>query len=198
MLYGVGSFRFLQNAAIMELMTQQKAPTSVEIRTAREADVQLLSVLGIVTFYEAYFEQDDPTDLANYLCETFSPETTAAELSDPNSTYFIVYSNGVAAGYAKLLRNSTADGIKGKKTVELKRIYLVERVWGTGIGEKLLNHCIDAAQDEGFDSIWLGVWEENVRGLSFYSKHAFVRVGSLEFPYGQTVGINAVMEKKIS
>ena len=179
-------------------MTQHKPQTSVEIRTAGEADVRLLSVLGTVTFYEAYFEQDDSADLANYLCDTFSPETTAAELSDPNSTYFIIYSNGVAVGYAKLLRNSTADGITGKKPIELKRIYLVERVWGTGLGEKLLNHSIDAAQDGGFDSIWVGVWVENVRGLNFYRKHGFVRVGSLEFPYGQTVGINAVMEKQIS
>jgi ribosomal protein S18 acetylase RimI-like enzyme len=182
----------------MEVMTQQKAQTSVEIRTAGEGDVRLLSVLGTVTFYEAYFEQDDPADMADYLCETFSPERTAAEISDPNSTYFIVLSNGAAVGYAKLLRNSTAEGVKGERAVELKRIYLVERVWGTGLGEKLLNHCIDAARNEGFDSIWLGVWEENVRGLSFYRKHGFVRVGSLEFPYGQTVGINAVMEKRIS
>lgn len=179
-------------------MTQQKPETSVEFRTAGEADVRLLSVLGTVTFYEAYFEQDDPADLANYLSETFSPETTAAELSDPNSTYFIVYSNGVAVGYAKLRRNSTTNGITGKKTVELKRIYLVERVWGTGLGEKLLNHCVEAARNEEFDSIWLGVWEENLRGLTFYLKHGFVRVGALEFPYGQTVGINVVMEKKIS
>lgn len=197
-LYAAVLFRFLQIAAIMNLMTRQTPETTVEIRTAGEGDARLLSVLGTVTFYEAYFEQDAPSDMADYLCETFSPEMTAAGLSDPNSTYFIMYLNSAAVGYAKLVRNSITEGVTGEKPVELKRIYLVERAWEKGLGEKLLNHCVDAARTEGFDSIWLGVWEENERGLNFYRKHGFVRVGTLEFPYGQTVGINAVMEKRIS
>lgn len=42
--------------------------------------------------------------------------------------------------------------------------------------------------------LWLGVWEENERGLSFYAKHGFERVGTLTFPYGSSVGINAVLQ----
>lgn len=182
----------------MYVMTRQKPEKLVEIRTAGESDIRLLSVLGTVTFYEAYFEQDDPADMAEYLCETFSPQKTATELSDPNSTYFLIYLNGVAVGYAKLLKDSTAEGVIGKNAVELKRIYLVERVWGSGLGEQLLGHCIEAARGSGFDSIWLGVWEQNERGRRFYQKHGFTRVGTLEFPHGQTVGINFVLEKSLS
>jgi GNAT superfamily N-acetyltransferase len=184
LLYAAALFRFPENAAIMEPMKRQKLETNVEIRIAGEADVRLLSVLGTVTFYEAYFEQDSPADMANYLCETFSQEKTLAELKEPNSTYFIMYMDGSAVGYARLLRNSINKEVNGGNPVELKRIYLVERVWGTGLGETLLNHCIDAARTEGFDSIWLGVWEKNERGLGFYQKHGFSRVGTLEFPYG--------------
>ena len=46
--------------------------------------------------------------------------------------------------------------------------------------------------------LWLGVWEENPRALRFYEKHGFERVGTLEFPYADTVGVNAVMQLELN
>jgi ribosomal protein S18 acetylase RimI-like enzyme len=70
-------------------------------------------------------------------------------------------------------------------------------VWGKGVGEILLEQCIAEAKRMGREVLWPGVWEENRRGLSFYAKHAFTRVGTLTFPYGDSVGINAVMQIEI-
>ena len=175
----------------------QAKRADVTIKPAGAEDAKLLSALGIVTFYEAYFEQDTAEDMARYLAETFSVQAMEAELSDPDATFFIALKSGSAVGYAKLLKNTRADGLTGKNAIELKRIYLVERVWGTGIGRQLLEHCIDTARASGADTIWLGVWEENERGLRFYRKHGFERVGTITFPYGDTVGINQVMERRL-
>ena len=163
----------------------------VTIRKATPADVALLSSLSVVTFYEAYFEQDDPHDLTNYLAENFGRETIEAEME--HAAYFIAFRNGKAVGYAKLLDGEPHEAVKGN-AVELQRIYLVERVWGTGIGDILLERCMAEARAMGKDVLWLGVWEENRRGLSFYAKHGFERVGTLTFPYCGSVGINAVMQ----
>lgn len=168
-----------------------EAPQDVSIRKATLADAALLSSLSIVTFYEAYFEQDDPHDLANYLIENFSTETVRAEME--HSAYFIAFRNGKAVGYAKLRDGEPHESVKGN-AVELQRIYLIERVWGTGIGDLLLDRCIAEARSMGKEVLWLGVWEENRRGLSFYARHGFERVGTLTFPYGDSVGINAVMQ----
>src|SRR5690606_32728126 len=147
--------------------------------------------------YEAYFEQDSAEDMASYLAETFTVRVTEEELGDPAATFFIAFRGDAAVGYAKLLSATRAEGLTGNNPIELKRIYLVERVWGTGIGKQLLEHCIDAAKVKGADTIWLGVWEENERGLRFYRKHGFEKVGTITFPYGNTVGINQVMELRI-
>jgi len=162
-----------------------EARQDVSIRKATQADVALLSSLSTVTFYEAYFEQDDPHDLSNYLHENFSVETIAAELE--HSAYFIAFRRGRAVGYAKLRDGEPHESVKGN-AIELQRIYLVER------GDVLLEHCMGEARAMGKDVMWLGVWEENRRGLSFYAKHGFTRVGTLTFPYGDSVGINAVMQ----
>lgn len=172
-------------------------PVEIVVRTAPFEDAAVIAMLGTVTFFEAYFEQDDPRDLANYLSENFSREQIEEELSDPGSTFLIAYRTEKAVGYARLLRGSTADGVEHENTIELKRIYVVERYWKTGVGTQLLEECIRIARAEGFDSIWLGVWEQNTRALPFYARHGFKAVGTITFPYGKTVGLNHVMERKL-
>lgn len=169
----------------------------IEIKQAFAGDALLVSVLATVTFYEAYFEQDSPDDLAEYLHGSFSPDQVRKELAEEDTAFFIAFRNGKAVGYAKLLDGSTADGVTGERPVELKRIYLVERVWGSGVGAKLLEFCERFARKKGHDVLWLGVWQENRRGQSFYSKHGFTKVGTITFPYGDSVGINDVMLKKL-
>jgi len=168
---------------------------NLEIRRAADDDAKLVSVLGAVTFYEAYFEQDTPPDLANYIHESFNLDRILAELADENAVFYIVYRDGGAVGYAKLRTGSKVECIESENSVELQRIYLVERVFGKGVGEVLLNHCLETARARGFETLWLGVWEKNRRAIRFYEKHGFRKVGQITFPYGETVGTNWVMEK---
>lgn len=167
----------------------------IEIRKAIGADAKLIRVLGAVTFFEAYFEQDDAHDLANYIHESFDLDKIRAEIADKNAAFFIIYLDSHAVGYAKLRENSRIDCIKTENSIELQRIYVVERVFGKGVGAHLLKHCLETAKAQGFETLWLGVWEENKRAQKFYAKHGFKRAGELEFPYGETVGINFVLEK---
>ena len=167
----------------------------IEIRRAGVSDAGLVSVLGAVTFYEAYFEQDDPHSLADYIHESFEPNKIRAEIEDRHAEFYMIFLNDRAVGYAKLREDSVIDCVKNETAIELQRIYIVERAFGTGVGERLLKHCLATAKRRGFETLWLGVWEENRRAQRFYEKHGFRRVGTLTFPYGETVGINFVLEK---
>ena len=166
----------------------------IEIRRAHSADAKLVSLLGAVTFYEAYFEQDAPDSLADYIHESFELSKIRAEIESPDAEFFIVFLDRRAVGYAKLRTGSQGDGVKSANSIELQRIYVVERVFGKGVGERLLRHCLETAKARGFETLWLGVWEENRRARRFYEKQGFRRVGTLFFPYGDTVGTNHVME----
>jgi diamine N-acetyltransferase len=170
----------------------------LKIRRASLDDAELIAVLGTATFYEAYFEQDQPAALANYILESFSPGQVLDEMKPPGSGFFIIFLDEKAVGYAKLREDPPAPGVTSKNAVELQRFYAVERVWGKGIGEILLNYILDAARAKGFETLWLGVWEENVRGRKFYEKQGFTDTGGrLEFVYDAGVGINIVMEKRL-
>lgn len=167
---------------------------NLAIRQAGVQDAHLIATLGTVTFYEAYFEQDEPSDIADYCIEWFAPQKILLEIENPISTFFIAYHNGKAIGYAKLRDGDKPEGV-AENSVELQRIYTIERVWGKGAGELLLQHCCQAAKEKGFQNIWLGVWEENIRAQRFYAKYNFNQVGAITFPYGETVGNNLVLEK---
>ncbi|MEQ1764308.1 MAG: GNAT family N-acetyltransferase [Pyrinomonadaceae bacterium] len=171
--------------------------SEITVRRATPEDASLLASIATVSFYEAYFEQDDSHDLANYLVENFSPDVISADLSGSESIYLIAFRGGKAVGYAKLRDGSVHESVESERAIEIQRFYLIERVWGTGIGDVLLESCFDEARLMGKDVMWLGVWEENQRGRSFYDKHGFERVGTLTFPYGDSVGINAVMQLRL-
>jgi diamine N-acetyltransferase len=170
---------------------------NITIRRAAPADAGLVSVLGGVTFYEAYFEQDSPPGLAEYILESFEVNKIRAEIENPRATFFIVYLDGHAVGYAKMRTDSQVDCVPEADAIEIQRIYLVERTFGKGIGAVLLNHCLDFAREQGFSTVWLGVWEENVRAQRFYAKFGFERVGTITFPYGAEVGVNHVLKRAV-
>lgn len=171
--------------------------SEITVRRATTGDAKLIASIATVSFYEAYFEQDDSHDLANYLVENFSPAVIYADLSAPESIYLIAFRDGKAVGYAKLRDGEVHESVTDRNAIELQRFYLIERVWGTGVGDVLLERCLTEARELGKEVLWLGVWEENRRGNSFYAKHGFERVGTLTFPYGDSVGINAVMQIRL-
>ena len=78
---------------------------TISIRQADISDLDILCALGITTFYEAYFLQDDSKDLARYVLESFSLEQIKSELADKSSTFFLAETETSAVGYAKLREN---------------------------------------------------------------------------------------------
>jgi len=170
---------------------------NLSIRQADISDTNIICALGVTTFYEAYFEQDESSDLANYVLESFSQAQIEDELTDTNSTFFIAELDGKAVGYAKLRENSTVDCLKNENAVELHRIYILERAKGKGVGGELMNRCFETARAKGYETIWLGVWERNSAAQKFYEKLGFVKVGELQFPYGETVGTNFVLKSEL-
>ena len=65
---------------------------------------------------------------------------------------------------------------------------------GKSVGDRLMQKCFDEARRKNYESVWLGVWEQNLAAQKFYQKYNFIKVGELQFPYGDTVGINYVLK----
>ena len=171
--------------------------SNLYIRCARIEDASLLAELGAQTFAETFAEDNTPEDMAAHLAASFSLEKLAAELTDPLSTFFIAEVDGHAAGYAKLHSGKALDGVEGQKPIELVRLYVSRKWLGRGVGQALMQRCIEEAGEKGFQTIWLGVWERNSRALAFYRKWNFREVGEHIFQLGSDPQRDILMQRAI-
>jgi diamine N-acetyltransferase len=170
----------------------------VNIRYGNTDDVVLLSELGAKTFYDTFAKDNTPENIKAYLKKSFSPEIQLTELADPNIIFLIAELDGIPIGYAKLRMNSKDESVKGKKPIELERIYSIQEYLGKGIGKELMKASIREAKERGCDSIWLGVWEKNKRAIDFYRKWGFKEVGTHIFKLGDDPQNDFVMELELS
>ena len=175
-------------------MNQNPTPT---IRRANPEDAGLLAELGARTFSDTFAADNTAEDMATYLATTFSLEQQTAELADPDTTFLIAEVGDLPAGYAKLHPGKPAGGVVGAEPIELVRLY-VSREWlGRGVGEALMRACLEHARQAGHETLWLGVWERNMRAQAFYRKWDFREVGEQMFRLGSDLQRDIVMERAV-
>ena len=154
------------------------------IRQAIASDSHLLSNLSVKTFYQTYEAFNSAEDMEKYTGEYFNRDLIEEEITGNIQTYFIGFINYVASGYATLKSSRPPLKIKPGKTAEVGRIYVLNEFKNKGLGKALLNHCIDKAKEEGFDHLWLGVWQKNQPAIDFYEKCGFSKMGVQTFILG--------------
>lgn len=176
---------------------QQK---TVDIRTATAADAEVLAKVGKETFRDAFINNPNMPleDLQTYLDEAFDVKNVAAELADPRSIFFLAEVNGETAGYAKVILDTPEQGVVSERPMKLKRLYVHQSALGRGVGPALMQRCVEAAQENQQDAIWLTVWEHNPRAQAFYLKWEFVEVGDIPFSMGGSVFNDLLMVRKVN
>ena len=83
------------------------------------------------------------------------------------------------------------------KVGALVRLYVLREWLGRGVGEALMRACLNEARSAGYETIWLGVWERNVRAQAFYRKWNFRDVGEQVFLLGSDEQRDIVMERAV-
>src|SRR5215208_7594662 len=157
----------------------------------------LLADLGARTFYDSFAVQNTPENMAAYLAASFSPEQQRAEFVDPQNTFLIIENDGVAMGYAQLRAGKPPASVSDSKAIELVRLYVSSSCQGTGIGGRLMDACLTEARQAGYQTIWLGVWQQNTRAQRFYQRWNFSVVGNHIFQLGDDRQLVWLMERSL-
>ena len=160
-------------------------------------DAEAVASFAERTFRETFADDNDPADMNAYCAEAFSIATQTALLGDPAvDTVLGVDDSGVLLAYAQIRAGGIAD-IALPTPVELWRFYVDRRHHGRGLAVQLMEAVVDAARARGARTLWLGVWERNVRAQAFYRKHGFVEVGAHRFVLGTDVQTDRLMARDI-
>jgi diamine N-acetyltransferase len=169
----------------------------IVIREAIEQDAEALAEIGSITFYEAFAAQNNPVDMAIYIEQQFNVEKVREELKDPKNLFLMVDVAGELAAYTKVRFGSSAQGLEGKKVVEIERIYVLNHFQALGIGASLLSYITKHVLEKGVEVIWLGVWEQNHKAIRFYRRWGFEVFGSHVFMLGTDAQNDLMMKKEL-
>lgn len=168
-----------------------------------------------------------PEQLQKYLDESYSVDAIRADLEDPDKTTLVSFDDhppptttaassssttsdgkigdddgATITGFALLKRGSSSSEpaiTSGHyaKPVELQRLYVGMGSHGRGIGKALMNEMERLARSEGWEHMWLGVWEENFKAQKMYGKLGYQRIGEHLFDVGGDPQCDWILVKKL-
>lgn len=163
------------------------------IRRACVDDAAELAAFADRSFRETFAADNNAADMEAYCAEAFSPAAQRDALADRSiETLICVDEAGRIAGYAQL-RPGEPDGVVRPAPLELWRFYVDRMHHGRGVARQLMAAVFAAARGRSAQTLWLGVWEKNLRALAFYRKFGFVDVGSHQFVLGTDVQTDRLM-----
>ena len=170
----------------------------IKIKKTKEADTEVLALLGRVTWAESHGHYiADQNNLLAYLNKNFSVAKTKQEINNPKNLFYIIYVDDFPVGYAKLVVNEKQENVASQNNCRLERIFIQNEFIPLKIGQQLLTFVEEEAKALQLDTMWLSVYIKNKRAIRFYEKNEFKNVGELNFNVNGEVYENIVFSKKI-
>jgi ribosomal protein S18 acetylase RimI-like enzyme len=171
---------------------------NIEVKKVTLMDILQLQKIGRQTFYETFSAGNTEENMKKYLEEGFSMEKLTAELKDKNAEFYFASLDNQVIGYLKLNFGPSQTEIKEDKALEIERIYVLKEYHGKSVGQILYDKAIQIARLKNADYVWLGVWEQNPRAISFYRKNGFVEFDKHIFKLGNDEQTDIMMRLKLS
>jgi GNAT superfamily N-acetyltransferase len=162
------------------------------LRAAGAQDAPALAAFAGQAFHDTYRGLDDPREIAEYVAEHFNLSAVQALLRDAACHTLLAEVDGGLAGYAVIRRGEPPACVTGPAPIELSRLYLGAGFIGQGLGAALMKAVQAEARHLGGRTLWLGVYDRNVRAVRFYERFGFRPVGGKEFLFGGRVYIDPI------
>lgn len=170
---------------------------NLEIRRVMLSDINQLQKICRQTFFETFSDLNTEENMKKYLEEGFSIEKLTSEIQDEYSElYFTVLDNDLI-GYLKINFGKSQTEVKDDNSLEIERIYVLQKFHGKKIGQLLYEKAIAIAKQKHMDYVWLGVWEENPRAIRFYQKNGFVEFDKHIFKLGDDEQTDIMMKLQL-
>lgn len=160
--------------------------TVCSLRRCTPGDELALALVGQATFLETFAGILDGADIIAHCQQQHSPAVYAEWLDRPTAAAWRAETTIGRAPVGYLILDEPRLPVHDPRPtdIELKRIYVLSRFHGTGVGGALMDQAIDTARQMGKARMLLGVYSRNERALAFYRKRGFQPVGERRFTVG--------------
>ena len=187
----------LPAAAVVQIPICGGKMMEIRFRECTIEDLPELCAFSRDVFYESFRDDCSPEDMEAFLRDRYSADRIRNELLNPDSAFGFLYLDGGLSGYIKINEAPAQTDINDEKALEVERLYVSGEAQGRGLGSFLLEQAAETAKQRGKKYIWLGVWEKNLKAISFYRKHGFREIGTHTFMIGADAQTDYIMRKDL-
>lgn len=159
---------------------------TIQIRVAGIQDAGLITEIARKTFMETYGEMNTPENMEAYLQSQFSDEKIKEEMESRHSRFFLAYLDEIPVAFTKVRDDRKAKKLEHIKALEIQRIYVLQEYQGFSLGKAMLDMIKGLAHKEGYQTIWLQVWQKNSKAIRFYQKAGFMVFETASFLLGSS------------
>lgn len=173
--------------------------TPIELRVAAPADAEALALIGAATFLETFAGIIDGAHILGHCRQQHALAVYQGWLTDPRVRIWLAVANpgDAPVGYLVLAPAQLPVADPRADDLEIKRVYLLHRFHGSGIGRRLLDAATTSAREQGSGRLLLGVYSRNDAAIAFYERSGFTRVGTRRFNVGGQEYDDLVMAREL-
>ena len=146
---------------------------NIRVRKADMYDVEMISLIGRISFSNAFGNVFNKCNLEEYIRKVYDPDAIALGFERENNVYFIAEINDRPVGFAKVKRFSLNDEIESGLQMQLEKIYVLPGFQKRGVGSALLKEVLELANEVDPDYLWLDVYAGNKNAIRFYESNGF-------------------------
>ena len=168
----------------------------VELKTPSHDDLSALANLGRDTFVETFGHLYSEEDLNAFLEEVYSERSVAEELDRDDLHFQVISLSGELVAYIKIGPVHVPAENPEPDAMEIWQIYVRKEFIGQGFGAQLIDWAEAQFLSRGVNEVYISVFSENSRTISFYQRYGFEKVGEYGFEVGNHVDLEWIMRKR--
>lgn len=172
----------------------------VRIRKCVPGDEAALALVGQASFLEAFAGTIDGRDVVAHCVKQHATEKYREWLHDAATAVWMaeVEPGAAPVGYLVLTKPDLPLADIGPRDREVKRVYVLHRFQGAGVGARLMQEAWQQAQAAGAERLLLGVYSGNAGAISFYKRLGYAVVGTREFHVGANTYHDLILAQAVA
>lgn len=157
----------------------------IQIRRCTSADAPALALIGQSTFLETYADVLAGAAIIAHCSKAHSLALYTEWLADPACQMWLAeVPGGAPVGFMVVAPPDLPLPGISERDAEIKRIYLLSKFQGGGVGKRLVAAAAGHAAERGATRLLLGVYANNLAAIGFYERSGFAKVGTRTFNVG--------------
>jgi diamine N-acetyltransferase len=166
------------------------------LRTCVLGDEYALSLVGAATFLESFAGFLEGEDLLFHCRHQHALEKYLAWLESTQFQLCLAEVKKSPVGYVMLCPPELPIATN-PDDIEVKRIYILHRFQGCGIGKALMDWAVQQARAQNKKRLLLGVNAQNEDALAFYARAGFKKIGTRQFLVGSKLNDDYVLARDL-